>query len=146
MEIRTILVPTDFSTHANAALEYAMELAATFGARLHLLHAYHVDIPVAGPGGIALPANFYDEFRKAAKANLDELLQRVKERGIQADGEVVPAPPAIAILDSAEQLPADLVVMGTRGRTGLAHVLLGSVAERTVRMAPCPVLTLRVED
>jgi nucleotide-binding universal stress UspA family protein len=105
--------------------------------------------PRSEPGSTcctALPANFYDEFRKAAKANLDELLQRVKERGIQADGEVVPAPPAIAILDSAEQLPADLVVMGTRGRTGLAHVLLGSVAERTVRMAPCPVLTLRVED
>ncbi len=146
MIVNTILVPTDFSADAETALSTATELAKLFGAKIVLLHAYHVDIPLVSPmaGGYALPQGFYEDLRCQATAQVEKLAKEVATEGIEATGIALQEPAAVVIAAQAESLPADLIVMGTRGLTGLKHALLGSVAERVVRTAPCPVLTVKV--
>jgi nucleotide-binding universal stress UspA family protein len=146
MIVNTILVPTDFSADAEKALSTATELAKLFGAKIVVLHAYHVDIPVVSPmaGGYALPQGFYEDLRCQATAQVEKLAKEAATEGIEATGIALQEPAAVVIAAQAESLPADLIVMGTRGLTGLKHVVLGSVAERVVRTAPCPVLTVKV--
>jgi nucleotide-binding universal stress UspA family protein len=143
MEIRIILVPTDFSDDAGTALEEAKDLARRFGSRLCLLHAYSITPYAVSPWNGGFGAEFVVEIRKGAEQALEELRKKVAGEGIGVEALVEEGPPALVISDVAKRLPADLIVMGTRGRTGLAHVLLGSVAERTIRTAPCPVLTVK---
>lgn len=145
MKINTILVPTDFSAPAEHALSTAMELAKAVDAKIVLLHAYHVDVPVFSTmaGGYSLPQSFYDDVLQHATTQLDQIVKKIAADGIDATGIALCEPAAIAILGQAEELPADLIVMGTRGHTGLKHVVLGSVAERVVRTAACPVLTVK---
>jgi universal stress protein A len=145
IQIRTILVPTDFSSHAERALDYAIELAEVFSSRIHLLHAYHLPVQIGLPDQVMVPTEFWDQARDAAAARIQESLARLTAAGIPCDAELLPEAAAPAIVESARHCAADLIVMGTRGRTGMTHVLLGSVAERVVRLAPCPVLTLREE-
>jgi nucleotide-binding universal stress UspA family protein len=92
---------------------------------------------------VAIPTAFIEEAREAAAAKLDALIRRVATEGVTATSHLSEVPAASAIVDLAEELGADLIVMGTRGHTGLKHVLLGSVAERTLRHAPCSVLTVK---
>lgn len=145
IRFRTLLLAHDFSPHAQAALEYAREVAALTGAKLHLVHSI-VEPVIAYPaavGGIAPVASYgadlMAETRRAAEVSLAGIAGSL-------DGEcechVVSRAPATAICEAATKLGADLIVMGTHGRTGLAHVFLGSVAERTLRHAPCPVLVV----
>ena len=136
MNVDTILVPTDFSQDAQEAIRTAAELARLFDARVVLLHAYYVDIPIATPmvGGYSLPAGFYEALRS-----------RGRGAGRRSGGEAVrdgdrtpavsrcPQPAATAIVAEAERLPADLIVMGTRGLTGLKHV--GAGKRRRARRA-----------
>ena len=145
MTITRILVPTDFSADADAAFHYARELARKFDAHVHLLHV--VEDPLAA--GV-----WSSEIYTAEIAGLQLNLVRDAETRLRgsvpdADGtvstEVRTGPIAREILEAARSTQADLIVMGTRGRTGVAHVIMGSVAERVVRLAPCPVLTLRAE-
>lgn len=145
MNVETILVPTDFSADAEKALSTAIELAKLFGARIVVLHAYHVDIPMVSPmaGGYALPQGFYEDLRSQATAQVEKLAKAAAAEGIEATGLALQEPAAAGIAAQAESLPADLIVMGTRGLTGLKHMVLGSVAERVVRTAPCPVLTVK---
>ena len=145
MNVSTILVPTDFSADADKALSTATELAKLFGARIVIIHAYQVNIPVVSPiaGGYALPQGFYEDLRSQAIAQVEKLAQQAASEGIEVTGIALQERAAVAIAAHAESLPADLIVMGTRGLTGLKHVLLGSVAERVVREAPCPVLTVK---
>ena len=144
MKVTTILVPTDFSPDADEAVSTAKELAKMFGAKIVLVHAYHLDIPVASPmgGAYALPPGFYEEVRTQATAQVEAAAKEVGNE-VEAMGVAVSEPAPVAIVAQAESLPADLIVMGTRGLTGLKHVALGSVAERVVRTAPCPVLTVK---
>jgi universal stress protein A len=123
-----------------------VELATLFGARIVVLHAYHVDIPVVSPmaGGYALPQGFYEDLRCQATARVEKLAKEATTEGIEVTGIVFQEPASVVIAAQAGSLPADLIVMGTRGLTGLKHVVLGSVAERVVRTAPCPVLTVKV--
>jgi universal stress protein A len=146
MIVNTILVPTDFSADAENALSTATELAKLFGAKIVVLHAYHVDIPVVSSmsGGYALPQGFYEDLQCQAAAQVEKLAKEAATEGIEATGIALQESAAVAIAAQAESLPADLIVMGTRGLTGLKHVVLGSVAERVVRTAPCPVLTVKV--
>ena len=149
MDIETILVPTDFSADAQEALSTAMDLAKKFDAKIVIVHAYHVDIPLMAPplGGVyALPAGFYDQLRAQATLQVEAAAQELAAAGVEARGIAVADPAAMAIVEYARSLSADLVVMGTRGLTGLKHVALGSVAERVVRNAPCPVLTVKASD
>jgi nucleotide-binding universal stress UspA family protein len=149
MKIRIILVATDFSDDANAALEAASELAKLCGSELKLLHAYHVDIPaIYGRfgGDFVIPQNILEPIRQAAEASIQALVEGEAAKGTDVRGRAVMEHASRAILDEAERLPADLIVMGTRGLTGLKHVLVGSTAERVVRLATCPVLTVKAKS
>lgn len=140
---KRILVPHDFSDDAAAALDFAVELAKQLGGELHLVHAYRMPLEMFSPYGVAVPDSVMPEIREAAARHLKELAAKVKAEGLAVHVHLQEGPPADSIAEAAGELGADLIVMGTRGRTGLAHVVLGSVAERTVRSAPCPVLTLK---
>jgi universal stress protein A len=141
--IRKILVAVDFSTHSDQALDTAIELAKSFGAELDVIHAFDLPIPLMTPYEVAVPDSYLNEARNAAAQKLAAAAQRVADAGVRGKSHLreVPAPPAIA--DAAQEIGADLIVLGTRGHTGLKHIVLGSVAERTLRIAPCSVLTVK---
>ena len=146
LDIKTILVPVDFSHHSAKSLDYAIELAKLLGAKLHLLHCYPINPGGIAPYGVMLPDGFEREVRQAASQHLDEWAQKVKDEGIEAEISLTPLFPSRAIAESAIEIGAEMIVMGTHGHTGIKHALLGSVAERTLRMAPCPVLTVKSDD
>jgi nucleotide-binding universal stress UspA family protein len=140
-----VLVPTDFSDTADSALVYATMLAARLGASLHLLHVF------SDP--YMLPTYAPDVYSEVPAVLREEALQRVDEElgirvativlSVPASKAVVTGPAAREIVRYAAAHGIDLIVMGTHGRRGVAHLLLGSVAEHVVRTAPCPVLTVR---
>jgi nucleotide-binding universal stress UspA family protein len=140
---RNILVPTDFSENAEGALALAIELATESRGSIHLLHAYEIPISAVPPYGVELPPGLVLEVRDAAARQLEKVAARVRERGLACDAHLIHGPPVDGIVEGAGSVKADLIVMGTRGLTGLKHVILGSVAERTIRSAPCPVLTVK---
>jgi nucleotide-binding universal stress UspA family protein len=146
MHITRILVPTDFSVHADAAMRYALELARRFDAAVHLVNV--VEDPLAA--GV-----WSSEIYTAEIAGLQINLVRDAEKRLRASVphdaatvtyEVRRGSAAKQILEAADEFGSDLIVMGTRGRTGVAHVLMGSVAEKVVRLASCPVLTLHAQE
>ncbi len=140
---RALAVGVDFSAPGERALGAAIELAAEFGAKLHLVHALDLRIPFVTPYEVSVPDAFLDSARDAARKKLDEGPQAARQRGVQAEAHLASAAPANALDDAAEQLGVDVIVTGSRGLTGLKHVVLGSVAERTLRHAPCSVLTVK---
>ncbi len=140
---RKILVPVDFSTHSSRALQLGIELAKTFGAKLHLLHCYQINVGAISPYGVVIPESFDRDIREAASRQLAQWREKVTAQKLEVEAEVSPTFPSEAIASTAERIGADLIVMGTRGLSGIKHVMLGSVAERTLRTAPCPVLTLK---
>jgi len=136
----TIIVPTDFSYASDAALGYARMLAARFDAALHLLHV--VDEPGSWSEVYAALPDIRDRLCADAGTRL-EAMAACLPPSLQATSTVVYGSPVASIVKAAESCGADLIVMGTHGRRGMGHLLLGSVAERVVRLAPCPVLTVR---
>jgi nucleotide-binding universal stress UspA family protein len=138
--ISRILVPTDFSETADEALEYARKLGGHIGASLHLLHVLHEPLLAEGltaETNMRGAPSLCDEAVDAARA-------RLAYRSAGAASFEFTVGEAVAnIVAYASRLNADLIVMGTNGRTGIAHLLLGSVAEQVVRTAPCPVVTVR---
>ncbi len=142
---RKILVPVDFSSHASKALETAIELAKVFKAKLHLLHCYQINVGAISPYGLVIPESFDRDIREAATRQIEKWRAKVAVEKVEVEAEVSPIFPSEAIATTAERIGADLIVMGTRGLSGIKHVLLGSVAERTVRIAPCPVLTVKAK-
>jgi nucleotide-binding universal stress UspA family protein len=146
LRIQKILVPVDFSPHSAKAVNVAVEFAKAFSAEIHLLHAYSLPIGVVGPYDYQIPANILGEMRESAARRIDEEVKKVANLDVKTTGIITEGVPTQAIVEAAEQIGADLVVMGTRGLTGLKHVVLGSVAERTIRHAPCPVLTVHDPD
>jgi nucleotide-binding universal stress UspA family protein len=143
--VTQILVPTDFSATADAALEYAFLLATRFGASVQLLHV--LDDPFVTDGFTA--EAYIAEAPTLRTAMLQDAQARLKHRaetregGVTVTSEVLFGHGAKTIAEYAAERDVDLIVMGTHGRTGVAHLLLGSIAERLVRTAPCPVLTVR---
>lgn len=140
-----ILVPTDLSEGAEQALEYACELARSFGAVIHLLNV--VGIPALGVPelGVALTGTMIDDLVSESQTALDELART--KCTAQLGRVVVKAGDAReTIRQTAKDLGADLIVMGTHGRRGISRALLGSVTEAVVRTAPCAVLTVRLRD
>jgi nucleotide-binding universal stress UspA family protein len=142
----SILVAIDFSDHSRAALDLAIDLAREAQATVHLLHAYEIPLGTIPPYGVAVPESLLGQVRDAAARRLEKAAHRVQEAGLPCERHVVHGAPAEVIVETARTIGADLVVLGTRGLTGIKHALLGSVAERTVRTAPCPVLTVRGRD
>lgn len=143
MTAQRILVPTDFSAHADEALDYAIELAKTLQARLTLLHVVHLTPLAMGDIGASGLVPYLEEMEADAQNRLQALLHRVHQEGLQGETAIVQGAPFQIIVDTAASKDIDLIVMGTHGRTGLTHVLMGSVAEKVVRLAPCPVLVTR---
>ena len=141
--VQKILVAVDFSEYADSVLDVAVEFAKQLSAELHLVHAFDVRIPLVTPYEVAIPTAFIEEAREAAASKLAALIRKGAEDGVTATSHLSEVPAASAIVDLAEELGVDLIIMGTRGHTGLKHVLLGSVAERTLRHAPCSVLTVK---
>ena len=145
--LKKILVATDFSEPSEAALAYGRELARNFGAELTVLHtvedilsrSYGID------GGVMLnDPEMQRQIEAAARAQVDAAISDEDRVVLKAKAIVlVSNGPASAIVSYARSSFTDLIVMGTHGRGGVAHLLLGSVSERVVRMAPCPVLTVR---
>jgi nucleotide-binding universal stress UspA family protein len=133
-----IILATDFGPHAEHAQAYALDVAQKCGAKLTLLHVYGV--PVVSYGDeIAWPLA---ELGKAAQAALDKAVARARETLPNVQGHVVVGEPRNSIVDHATEVGADLIVLGTHARQGLAHAVLGSVAESIVRSAPMPVFVV----
>lgn len=139
-----ILAATDFSETAEAALDWASELARLQGARLELIHA--VTVPPSLPGFVPPAPVFDEEVRAAAQSRLGEAAVRLREGGGEVTTHLGIGTPSQVILSRAEELPATAIVMGTRGLTGLRHLLLGSTTERVMHRAPCPVLSVHPDD
>ena len=129
-----------------ARSQTGIELAKKFGAKLHLLHCYQIHVGAISPYGIVIPESFDRDIREAATRQLAEWREKAAAQKLEVEAEISPSFPSEAIASTAERIGADLIVMGTRGLSGIKHVMLGSVAERTVRIAPCPVLTLKATD
>ncbi|HYB90090.1 MAG TPA: universal stress protein [Candidatus Binataceae bacterium] len=151
-KINKIIAATDFSEDSALALNYAEDLAQKFGAEIVLLH---VDQPLApvmispeiGPAmDVGAMSRIAEEQRLIAQRELDKIVQRLRDSGLKARSLLKVGAPFLEILRAAVGENADLIVMGTHGRTGLAHVLMGSVAERVVQKSPIPVLTIRHPD
>jgi nucleotide-binding universal stress UspA family protein len=145
IDLRRILVPTDFSKHSENALKYAVAFAEKFGAELHLLHvvqdlALFVPDAVGGTPPVVPPV---DQLTAAVREALQRLIRDNGLERLRVCPEVREGTPFYEIIRCAREKDVDLIVMGTHGRSGLAHVLLGSVSEKVVRKAPCPVLTVR---
>jgi universal stress protein A len=141
-----ILVPTDFSAPSNAALALAKRMAATSGASLHLIHVLEDPFAAAAHAAevnLAPPAGLRESWLEGAKALLEAQLTPDERASLRSTQLVVFGAPAREIVDQAAANDIDLIVMGTHGRGSIQHMLMGSVAERVVRTALCPVLTVR---
>ena len=146
IDVRRILVPLDFSEHAEPVLEWAIHLAQEHEATLLLLHAYHLPVEFQQLEGAYLPQDFWSNVKEEAQQSLATYAERVRAQGLQAETLVREGYPATVIEEEATRQHADLVVIGTRGLSGLKHLLLGSIAERVVQKAPCPVLTVKLPE
>lgn len=149
LTIKNVLVATDFSECSQIALTYGRGLARQFGATLHVLHA--VEPPMSDGtnaiGYVGLIPELQTALEDAERARLDDAISDDDRRTLHATAVLRTLDtPAHAIVEYAQREHIDLVVIGTRGRHGLAHVVMGSVAERVVRTAPCPVLTVRSHE
>lgn len=143
--MRRVLHPTDFSTASNAALRKAIEMAKAGRGELLIAHVLNPVVPMTGEGYI--PAKVYDDLvasgRAWAKKQLERRLTQARAAGVRAKGFLLDGLAHERIVQLARSKRADLVVMGTHGRSGIKKLLLGSVAGRVVATATCPVLTVR---
>ena len=143
VDIQHILVPVDFSENTPAVLEWAAHLAAEHGSRVTLLHAYHLPVEFQQLEGAYLPPDFWQSVRSEAETTLGGYAETLSRKGVRVEIAVCEGYAATVIIEEAAQRRADLIVIGTHGRSGLKHLLLGSIAERVVQKAPCPVLTVK---
>lgn len=147
LHVKCILVPTDFSPGAEPALRWANGLTAAFGAKLEIVHV--LDLTMTGLAGlpselaaVSAMGQLLDQVREETKAEMAKIAARYP----QAKTRIREGSPRTGVLDAARDVGADLIVMGTHGRTGLAHIFFGSVADYVVRQNPIPVLTVRQHD
>jgi nucleotide-binding universal stress UspA family protein len=146
IQVRRILVPLDFSRHADSVLEWAAHLAREHQSRLLLLHAYHLPVEFQQLEGAYLPQDFWASVKAEAEQSLTRYAEPLRAQGLAVDVIVREGYPATVIEEEAVERQADLIVIGTRGLSGLKHLLLGSIAERVVQKSPCPVLTVKTRD
>ncbi len=144
ISISRIMCPVDFSESSDHALGYAVDLARMFGAQLTLLHV--VEVPflpsyaMAGVPDLSLPL---EQIEEGARKGLERLIEECRKKHERVETELRTGTAFMEIINYAREIQADMIVMGTHGRTGLSHIIIGSVAEKVVRKAPCPVLTIR---
>lgn len=148
MAMKRLVFATDFSASSGEALEYAVQFALTLGAELYVLHVF--ERPFFSGPGVSMNVQIQHgveqwvrEVTAEESKKLAALAAEVRGRGVTVHPLFKEGIPFVEILKTAEEIPADLLVLGTHGRTGIAHVLMGSVAQRVVQKAACPVLTVR---
>ena len=144
-QIKRILVPTDFSYTSDLAVEYAIDLARKYGASIHVLHVLEdVNFTAVYPDGFfaELPT-LRAQLMTQAQARIAETADKCVATNLTVTTQVTDGRPARVIAEIAALRGTELIVMGTHGRGGVAHMVMGSVAERVVRTAPCPVFTVR---
>jgi nucleotide-binding universal stress UspA family protein len=143
IDVRLILVPIDFSPHAEAVIAWAAHLAEEHGSRIVLLHVYHLPVEFQQLEGAYLPPDFWSTVKSEAQQTLAQFANELRAKKIDVEAVVREGYPASIIVEEAEERRADLIVIGTRGLSGFKHLLLGSIAERVVQKAPCAVLTVK---
>ena len=143
-KIHSILCPVDFSDASRKAVRYAREFAASMGSVVYLLNVVE-----PRPMAVDITLNYVpleEDLEKAAKADLDFVLQQFLSAGLKAECSVEIGNPSDVILEKSGELNANLVIMGSHGKTGLSRFIMGSVAETVVRKANCPVLIVKAEE
>lgn len=143
IELKKILYPTDFSSYAAAARPYAVELAKKFGAEIMIMNVLMSPSYAVSPEFAVDLTKIQKDMQTAAEANLEEVRKLVAKEGVPARTILEIGSPFAEIVHTAKSEKADLIVMATHGHGAVKHMLLGSTAERVVRKAPCPVLTIR---
>src|SRR5262245_17011437 len=147
MQVRHILAPTDFSDYSKQAVASALELAKKFGAKLSILHVIELPpYPVEGYVPPSVSATFLEDLERQATQELAQIVPEAESAGVEVVRQVAVGSPYQKIIDSAEAEQVDLIVMATAGRTGFSRLIMGSIAERVVRTASCPVLTIRPHE
>ncbi len=144
VSIKSILVPTDFSDYSKAALPYAVDIARKYGAKLYILHIFDEELlsPIFFEvGGTA--QEYFERLQDRFEAAVDDFTSGVDMTDVEFEAQLGNGTPFVEIIKFARENGVDLIVMGTHGRTGIAHALLGSVTEKVVRKAPCPVMVVR---
>jgi nucleotide-binding universal stress UspA family protein len=141
--MKRVLVPTDFSEHADRALTVAIEFAKPLGATIDLLHVYALPLPiVASIGGAVpppLPLPTPDDLMSTQR-NIDERAEKVRSAGLECSSAIVEGPAAAEIVSHSRKLGADLIVMATHGRTGIRRLIFGSVAQEVLRRTSLPLV------
>jgi len=144
---RKILVPTDFSKHSTEAVSAAADLSRRYEASVTLAYVFEPVTYALPEGHVMQSPPQLEEMRSAFEQRLVQATSEARAAGaLDVQSKLLTGPVANEIADFAQQGQFDLIVMGTHGRTGLRHLVLGSVAERVVRTAPCAVLTVRVRE
>ena len=145
IEIKSILLPTDFSDHSKHAFDYALSFAAQYKAKLYVQHV--LISPHALVGYEAAPfvsyERLYAEMRKSAEEAMSHFISEEAKKEVEIETVFSQGTPFLEIVKLAREKDVDLIVIATHGRTGLKHVFFGSVAEKVVRKSPCPVLSIR---
>lgn len=142
-DIKRILCATDFSDAARRAYEYAIFLAGRMQAEIVVIHAYQLPAYAMPEGMMEIPVELESELQGRLQEQLDAFVKAVDTRGAAASTRLCEGVPYVEITRMAKEIQSDLIVIGTHGRTGIAHFLLGSVAERVVRTSDVPVLVVR---
>ena len=145
LTIKTVLVPTDFSDASESALRYGKAMAEKFGATLHVVHVMEDLLAHAWAAEVYVSSmpQLRDEIEKESRLRLGALLTDGERKAFRAETALLAGNPFLEIIRYAKTHGINLIVMGTHGRGPIAHMLLGSVAEKVVRKSPCPVLTVR---
>ncbi len=141
-----ILCPVDFSQGSEKAVEKALELAKATGAEIELLHVYSLPVLALPDAAVTVSPTYVAELTNRAQKALDEHQARLTAAGVSSHVKLLEGSPANAIVDHAKSIGAYMIIMGTHGRSGFRRFLLGSVAERVVRMAETPVLTVHLPE
>ncbi|RNA65056.1 universal stress protein [Prosthecochloris sp. ZM_2] len=144
IKIRKILCPVDFSDASRKSIRYAREFAQGMGASLHLLNVVE-----PRPMAVDMSLSYVpleEDLEKAAREDLDAIVKEEAAHGLEVTSDVEIGTPSEIILDKAEELDVNLIILGSHGKTGLSRLLMGSVAESVVRRAMCPVLIVKSEE
>ncbi len=144
ISLKKIMVPTDFSEHSSKAVRYGEELALKFNAELVLIHVMEI-APILYTEGAVFPFESTKAMTDAAIKHLEQVVVE-SDNLVKVSRTVVEGSPFVEIVRQAKENSVDLIVIGTHGRGAIAHMLMGSVAEKVVRKAPCPVLVVRDEE
>jgi nucleotide-binding universal stress UspA family protein len=141
--IKKLLVPTDFSEYSQHALKYAAAFAEGFSAKVYVLHVHESNSQGVVFEGMVYDSELVAKAEAKAKADLNIVVAQLTARAIQAEPVFAAGQPYNQIVREAERLEVDLIVLATHGRRGVSHLILGSNAEKVVRLSPCPVLTVK---